>query len=158
MRALCSLELPVLIKGLKSLEGFRISKFYDAGNSRFFFRLRKGDEKLNVQCILPYTFNITEYAPQNLESTGFAAAARKRIEDYLIERIEQLNNDRIVLVRLKKGDTQSNIILELFGRGNLILTDAAMKITLVHTPHDFKDRSVRVGATYKPPSSFNIDV
>ncbi len=158
MRALCSLELPALIKELKSLEGFRINRFYDAGNGRFFFKLRKGEERVNVQCLLPYTFNITEYLPQSSEPTGFATAARKRIEDAVIESIEQLNNDRIVLISLRKGDANGKVIIELFGRGNLILADDAMRITLAHLSHDFKDRSVRVGAAYKPPSGVPLDV
>jgi predicted ribosome quality control (RQC) complex YloA/Tae2 family protein len=158
MRALCSLELPALIEGLKSLEGFRINRFYDAGNGRFFLRLRKGEEKVNVQCILPYTLNITEYVPQSSEPTGFASAARKRIEDFVIDSITQLNNDRIVLISLRKGETRGAAIIELFGRGNLILVDGTMRITLAYMSHDFKDRSVRPGAVYGPPSGVPLDV
>ncbi len=157
MRALYSIEFPVLIKELKFLEGFRVSRFYDTGNGRFFFRLRKGDEKANMQCILPYTLNVTEYVPQSPEPTGFAAAARKRIEDSVIESVEQLNCDRIVLIKLRNGDAKSEAIIELFGRGNFILADGNMRITLAYISHDFKDRSVRVGATYKPPSGAGID-
>lgn len=158
MRALCSLELPALMKELKSLEGFRINRFYDAGNGRFFFKLRKGEEKVNVQCILPYTLNITEYLLQNSEPTGFATAVRKRIEDTVIESIDQLNNDRIVIMSLRKGDSKSIVIIELFGRGNLIIADDVLRITLAHMSHDFKDRSIRIGATYKTPSGVPLDV
>jgi predicted ribosome quality control (RQC) complex YloA/Tae2 family protein len=158
MRALCSLELPILIRELKPLEGSRIGKFYDAGDSRFFLRLRKGEDKFNVQCMLPYALNTTEYVPQNPEPTSFAAAVRRRIEDAVIEAIGQLNNDRIVVMELRRGVERCKIIFELFGKGNLVITDGSMRITLVYAPHDFKDRSVKVGSDYKPPEGANLDV
>ena len=107
---------------------------------------------------MPYALNTTEYMPQGSEPTAFATAARKRIEDYVIESIEQLNGDRIVLITLSHGDTKSEMIIELFGRGNLILADSAMRITLAYMTHDFKDRSVRVGAPYKTPSGASLDL
>lgn len=152
MRGLHSFELAALAKELKSIEGFRISRFYETAEARFLMKLRKGDERTALQCILPYFINRTEYVPQGMEPTAFAAAARKRIEGALIESIEQLDGDRIVVIKLRKGEEDYHIVIELFGRGNLIVTDTAMKILLVYSAHNFKDRSVSPGTTYKPPS------
>ncbi len=157
MRALYSLELAALVKELKPMEGFRISRFYEIGDGRFLLRLRNGEERMNVQCILPYAIFSTDYSPQGVEPTSFALAARKRAEGARIESVGQLNNDRIVVIGLSKGGDVSNLILELFGRGNLIVTDSAMQITLAYSMHNFKDRSVRVKSEYKPPSGAPLD-
>lgn len=77
---------------------------------------------------------------------------------FAIISIEQYNNDRIILIRTKKGDGEMNIILEMFGRGNFIIADNSMKITLAYQVHEFKDRAVRPGAVYNPPVNRSVDI
>ena len=76
----------------------------------------------------------------------------------MIDAIEQYNNDRIILIRMKKGEESVSMILEMFGQGNLIIADNEMKALLVYRPHTFKDRTVQTNSKYTPPSSNNIDL
>lgn len=158
MRQLYNLELIALVRELQDLRDFHIDKFYEGGENVFRFGLSRGGEKADVRCVLPYSMGRTEYIAHADEPTNFATAVRKRISNFMISAVEQYNNDRIILIRLKKGEENANIILEMFGRGNMIITDSSMKITLAYKPHTFKDRDVRPGAQYLPPKGSNIDI
>ena len=151
MRALSNLELIELIKELQLLEGFYIESIYELDENRFRFKLSKKGEKLNLQLIVPYTLNTTQYIEIKEQATSFAMAARKRIENAVIEAIEQYNDDRIIIIRLKKRDERASIIIEMFGKGNLIIAGSDMKVMLAYKQHKFKDREIKNGLQYIPP-------
>ncbi len=154
MRTLSTQELSALVGELRWIEGFFIDKFYELGKGRFRLRLsRKGEQQANVQIILSRTFNKTQYVEQGDNPTPFAMAMRKRVTGFMIEKVEQYNKDRIILLALKKGDERANVVAEMFGAGNLIVTDKDMKITLVYEPHEYRDRKIKIGETYAPPKS-----
>jgi predicted ribosome quality control (RQC) complex YloA/Tae2 family protein len=158
MRELYTLELIELAKELKSIEGLYLDQFYETERNRFRFKLSKRGEKYNLQCILPYTINRTDLIEVKESTTNFALAVRKRISGAKIKSVLQLNNDRIISIKLEKATEESFIILEMFGKGNMIFTDANMKIQLAYLVHDFKDRAVRPGETYKPPNNTSLDI
>lgn len=157
MRELYTLELIRLTKELKTIEGFYIDQFYEIERNRFRFKLSRKGEKGNLQCILPYTLNRTEVIELKEEATNFSLAVRKRISGARIKGIEQFNKDRIIIIKLERGGEESNIIMEMFGRGNMIFTESDMKIQLAYIIHDFKDRVIRPGQVYKPPKNSSMD-
>lgn len=153
MRDLSLIELKELIKELKQLNGFYIDQFYETGDDKFRFKLSKNKEKIELQAILAKTINKTSYVQKTEEATNFTLAVRKRITGFQIQGIEQYNNDRIIIFELGKRDAKSNIIFEMFGQGNLVLTDDKMNILLAYKLHDFKDRSVKPGIKYVSPKN-----
>ncbi len=153
MRVLSAPELEILVRELQELNGFYIDRFYEVADGKFRIRLSKNKTQVNLQIILSHAINKTEYVEKQEEATNFALAIRKRIEGFLIEKIGQFNRDRIVIFALRKGDERLNMIIEMFGKGNLVITDSAMKILLAYMVNDFKDRSVRPGNEYKGPAA-----
>ena len=154
MRTISTQELSALVGELQWMEGFFVDKFYEMGKGRFRLRLSKrGEQQTDLLIILSHAFNKTKYIEQADSPTSFAMATRKRITGFAIERIEQYNKDRIILLRLKKGEERANVVVEMFGTGNFIITDKEMKITLAYEPHDYKDRKIKIGETYTPPKS-----
>ena len=123
MRQLYTLELISLVKELQALTGFYVDKFYESEDNTFRFSLSRKGEKADVRCVLPYAIGRTEYIEQAEEPTNFATAVRKRITGFAIDAIEQYNNDRIIIIRLRKGEERINIILELFGKLNLAIEE-----------------------------------
>jgi len=158
MREIATLEIAVLVKELKRIEGFYIDSFYEIGKNEFRIRLSKGQEKLNIKCLLNHTFNITSYIEIVEHPTNFAIAVRKRIENSVIEEVNQYNHDRIIELVIKNRDSLSHILFEMFGKGNLILTDSEMKITLACMQRDFRERSIRSGKIYVPPSNAVVNL
>jgi predicted ribosome quality control (RQC) complex YloA/Tae2 family protein len=158
MREISNIEISVLVGKLKQVEGSYIDKFYDLGSGRFVLKLSRKDFKANVMCLLSHTLHITAYTEKYGEPSNFAVAVRKRVGGYQISGISKVNDDRIVRLSLSKGESHLGIVFEMFGKGNMILVDQEDKILLAYAYEDFKGRSIRPRAAYKPPENLGIDI
>ena len=152
MHSLSGLEISKLVSEFTSLEGAYIEKFYELQKNSFRLRMKKNTQ-INIECDIPDRIYITSYITQSESATNFAIAVRKHISGLRVNKIYQLNNDRIVVFNLKGKETEKNLIFELFGRGNVIITDTSMKILLCYDVHDFKDRQIRPGKEYISPAN-----
>ncbi len=153
MHNLSGLEISIIIKELKEITGSYIEKFYEIDKNIFRLKLSSQKIQINIESLIPGRINITSFIKKSETPTNFAIAARKQITNYIINNIYQLNNDRIIVFNLKNKDTEKNIIFEMFGKGNLIITDKSMNIILCYNIHDFKDRQIRPGKTYISPKN-----
>ena len=153
MRELYSLEIIRLVEELKTFENFYLDQFYETDTSKFRIKLSRKGEKANLQCLLPYAINRTSTIETKEQASNFSMAVRKRALGLKITKIEQYNNDRIILFRAEKPEYPINLIFEMFGRGNLIITDGNMKILLAYKIHEFKDRSVKPNSDYLQPKN-----
>ncbi len=97
--------------------------------------------------------------PTPAEPPGFCMLLRKHFEDGYIERVEQLNFDRIIVLKINApvpGDkyTPKELIFELTGRNsNIILTEKNRIINcLKHiSPAINRTRTILPGLDYVPP-------
>ena len=95
---------------------------------------------------------------------GFCGKLRKSIKNKRIEKITQINYDRVIDFQFGTEDYAYHIILELYASGNIILTDYNYKIlNLLHT-HIYNEKAkVIVGMKYPKQyavtniESYNID-
>ncbi len=152
MRGITSSELAVLVGELKQFEGSYLDNFYEQGEGRFRLRLSKSKEQINITVILSHAINRTKYMEKSDAATNFAMAVRKRVSGAKIEKIRQINDDRIVLFELKKKDEALGLIFEMFGKGNLIIVNHPdNEILLTYTNQQSADRTIKKGEVYKPP-------
>jgi predicted ribosome quality control (RQC) complex YloA/Tae2 family protein len=156
MRSILSQELTQLVKELQWMKGFHIAKFYESKADVFRLRLTKKGESADLRIILCKTVNKTVYIDETGPATGFAASFRNVLDNAAILGISQLNHDRIIEIDVAKGGTAFKIILEMFGKGNLLVTDSTDKIVIVYKRHKFADRDVIPGAIYTPPKNENM--
>ncbi len=154
MHEISTIEVSVLSKELdEGYRGFHIEKFYSLGDGRFRMRVRGGGKDTSLIIDLCHAVCPARYIEGADQPDAFAMAVRKRISGFAINGVRQLGSDRILVFELRKGDASANLILEMFGKGNLMITDGAMRITLAHVQRDFRDRSIRVGRVYAPPTA-----
>lgn len=153
MREPTFLELKELAKELQGCIGMRVDQFYELSENRFRIKAGLRGAKINIQIELPHYIAETGSPEVREDATGFAIAVRKRIDNAEILKIEMYNNDRIVRIVLGRGGEALSMILEMFGRGNIAITDHVGKILLAYRPHAFSDRSVKPGETYEQPKS-----
>lgn len=151
MRGISTREVALLAGELGSLAGYYIDKFYDMGDGRFRMRLSRKGESMNLLCILCHTINRTSYVEKADAPSNFCMAVRKRVEGAVIRRVYQMDDDRIIVFSIERSGSPYNLIFEMFGKGNLVITDASMRISLAYMPHTFKDRAVQVNAEYTAP-------
>ena len=161
MRTISAAELSILAGELQEFVLFRIERFYETGEGRFRMKLKRGGVQANLQIVLSRTINRTAYTERNEQPSNFTMAVRKRIEGSIIESIRQLNNDRIAVFGLRKGEFVLDMVLEMFGAGNLIIADSSMRILIAYRQRKFRERSVAVGAEYMPPrqaEGYRLDI
>ncbi|KYH37639.1 MAG: fibronectin-binding protein [Candidatus Bathyarchaeota archaeon B24] len=86
-----------------------------------------------------------------LKPRSFAMLLRKHVSGLKITRIEQRGLERIVVIHLLGGRGESKLILELFGAGNVILTDKNNVVRAVMRRIVSKDRTVQPKTVYEYP-------
>jgi predicted ribosome quality control (RQC) complex YloA/Tae2 family protein len=85
----------------------------------------------------------------------FAVNLRKYLTNTRIAAVQQREFDRIVILDLEKGPNQYQLIIELFGDGNLVLVSGGKILNAVHS-RKWRHREVRPGLEYSfPPSRFD---
>lgn len=65
---------------------------------------------------------------------------RKHLKNKRLESLTQVGTDRIIDLQFGSGEAAYHIILELYDRGNIILTDYEMIILYVLRPHTEGDK------------------
>jgi len=71
----------------------------------------------------------------------FAMKLRKHLRNLRLENVTQLGNlDRVVDFRFGSGDNTHHLILELYGLGNIILTDAKYEILALLRLHEYSSK------------------
>ena len=82
-------------------------------------------------------------------------ALRKHLSGAWIDKIEQYEFERIVILNLRKKIGNWKIILELFGEGNIILTDENNKILQAIIFKKMRDRNIIRNELYQFPPSIS---
>ena len=140
----------VSIYGDSILNSF-IKKVYQVNQKEFVLQLYRSDVKKR-DFFISLNKGIAFYdAEKPEEATQLSMLFRKQLSEKRIVGIEQINFDRVVKITLHTGQ---EIILELFGGGNLILTDNG-KIVLAMDQHVYKTRKILIGEEYIPPAVIN---
>lgn len=155
---LSTLELQILTRELNAVKGYYIDQFYQLDDMRFRMKLSSKEGKTNLNIEIPNYIALSNVGEITEEATGFAMAVRKRVSGAKITGIGLLGRDRIVNITVERKEWKGNMIIEMFGRGNLIITDDKMEILLALQTHEFTDRNVRKGGGYKPPQNASVDL
>ena len=154
-KSLTALDVAVLVRELYGhIVGGYINNIYSVDNEDKYLVKIKAGNSLKLLYIEPGTrLNLTKYALPTSHK-GKVQIFRRFLRGALIESIEQYNFERIVLMKLRKGNHKLSLIVELIPRGLLTLIDEEGKVLMVNKALSVKDREVKIGLTYKPPPTF----
>ncbi|XP_018411754.1 PREDICTED: nuclear export mediator factor NEMF [Nanorana parkeri] len=107
-----------------SLLGMRVNNVYDVDNKTYLIRLQKPDSKAVLLVESGIRIHTTEFEwPKNMMPSGFAMKCRKHLRSRRLVSIKQLGVDRIVDFQFGSDDAAYHLIVELYDRGNIVLTD-----------------------------------
>jgi predicted ribosome quality control (RQC) complex YloA/Tae2 family protein len=157
MRQIASIELHVLAEELQQIISARFDKFYDLGGGAFKISLRSKGHTVLLYISLLHTINITNFSEESGSATNFAMGIRKRLSGSSVSGISQHGSDRIITIDFE-GDKSYRLIIEMFGKGNLILADSSNTIELCYKSVRQKDRIIAVNSQYNFPEGSPIDV
>ena len=88
---------------------------------------------------------LTNKKYKQVEENQFVKALSKEIERARISSISQPGSERIFLLHFVNRDDKVRIlIVEIFGKGNIILCDESMKILWILNPVEVRHRTQRL--------------
>jgi predicted ribosome quality control (RQC) complex YloA/Tae2 family protein len=125
-------------------------------NDRFFFRFRTKTEGTQLLVIEPgKRIHITKFKRDFPPSpTGLCKAFRIHIKGKWLKSIYQYDFDRICVLEFEAHEKVYTLIVELFGKGNLILVSPTDRILVAKNYKKMRDRDIHPGIEFKfPPSS-----
>ncbi|MFH0816803.1 MAG: ribosome rescue protein RqcH [Methanobacteriota archaeon] len=149
-RQLSSLELRCVIRELRELVGLTVDKAYHFGGFNVLVRL-KGQRKGAI-LISSGSFVIAGDAdlPEGALPTSFAMLLRKHLSGARLVDVRQEGFDRIVRFTFSGAEGVRELVVELFGSGNVILLQDGVIVQPL-TVRSWAKRTLKSQETYLPP-------
>uniref|UniRef100_A0A8C3ASY7 Ribosome quality control complex subunit NEMF n=1 Tax=Cyclopterus lumpus TaxID=8103 RepID=A0A8C3ASY7_CYCLU len=146
--------------------GMRVNNVYDIDTKTYLIRLQKPDCKAILLIESGTRIHSTDFEwPKNMMPSGFAMKCRKHLKSRRLTQVKQLGIDRIVDIQFGSDEAAYHLIIELYDRGNVILTDYEYTILnlLRFRTADAEDVKIAVRERYpvenaRPPEPlFSLD-
>uniref|UniRef100_A0A8C9LG59 Ribosome quality control complex subunit NEMF n=1 Tax=Pavo cristatus TaxID=9049 RepID=A0A8C9LG59_PAVCR len=120
-----TIDIRALVAELRlSLLGMRVNNVYDVDSKTYLIRLQKPDCKATLLLESGIRIHTTEFEwPKNMMPSGFAMKCRKHLKTRRLVSVRQLGIDRIVDFQFGSNEAAYHLIIELYDRGNIVLTD-----------------------------------
>jgi predicted ribosome quality control (RQC) complex YloA/Tae2 family protein len=132
----------------------RVNNIYQFGEKTFIFKLHKTDSPmLRLVIESGRRLHATAYAEESpAEPPPFCMTLRKYLRDSWLRTVEQVEFERIVTVTFETKTGLLKMVVELFGEGNIILTNEQGIIIQAMTFKKMRDRDILRGiALVYPP-------
>jgi len=151
-KELTSIEIRFLVKELQQLTGAKIDQIYQPSKQEILLQLHipnKGKKILRI--LLPGFVYLTQQKTQMpTQISEFARILREKISNSRVREIKQIQNERIIEIRLEK-DKKYSILIELFSKGNIVLC-IDKKIIAALFKQKWRTRTIKPGKEYTFPT------
>ncbi len=148
---LTSLELHYLVNELQFLIGSRVDNIYTPEKEELILQLylsNKGKQLLRI--ISGKLLYLAKEKQPSQEPSGFCMFLRKHLDNARLSFIKQLASERIVEFVFEKQE-EKKLIIEFFGKGNIILCNKDSIILSALVYHKWKDREIKPKLKYSYP-------
>ncbi len=156
MHEITALDLHYLLKELKILESSRLDTVYQP--DEFYFQFHKSGVGKLLLRVEKNALWLTKKKPLMPDKIyGFCQLLRKHLEGKKVTALEQISGERITKFTFETQKEKRHLVIELFGKGNLILLDENEIIIRATEERAWKDRAIKRGEKYKlPPQKYNV--
>ena len=152
-----SFDIAAVIKELRpTIENSRVNNIYQFGEKTFVFKLHKTDQPpIRIVIEAGRRLHSTAYAEESpLEPPPFCMLLRKYLRDSWLSGIEQVEFERIITLSFRTKTGVLKLVVELFGEGNIILTNGENVILQALEFKRMRDRDIlRNVVLVFPPAS-----
>lgn len=146
-KSLSSLDLAALMEELRFLKRSKISQIYHQDKEVLLQLHLSGQGKQLLRIVAGGFLCLTQKKDVPQIPSSFCLQLRKHLDGAIIKDFYQKDAERIVVFELIKQEKYF-LIVELFSKGNFILTDEKYTIIGVLEPQVWKDRTVKVKESY----------
>jgi predicted ribosome quality control (RQC) complex YloA/Tae2 family protein len=160
---LSSIELRYIVNYVNSkliaIGGYYLSQVHGITKDSLALKFHHSIERDILVIISTKGIWITKRVFKQVEENELVKNAKKELERSRIISLEQLNSERIVIIKFEHPDsTIRYLICEFFGQGNIIICDESMKILSILNSLEVRHRTLRIGLKYSPPPSKGLDI
>lgn len=140
-----------IVSELKKIQGMRVVQVYDIDHKTYLIKLQAPPDK---KCVLllesAARIHTTEFEwPKSPAPSGFSMKLRKHIRNKRLEWVHQMGVDRIVDLKFGQAEAEHHLIVELYDRGNIVLTNSEYTIlNILRTRKDGEETRFAVGEQY----------
>ncbi|NGM67695.1 fibronectin-binding domain-containing protein [Natronolimnobius sp. AArcel1] len=158
-RELTSVDLAALVEELGAFEGAKVDKAYLYGDDMVRLKMRDFDRgRMELVFEVGETKRAHTVAPERIpDAPGrppqFAMMLRNRLSGADFVDVEQYEFDRILEFTFDRDDGTTRIIVELFGQGNVAVTDGEYEVIDSLETVRLKSRTVVPGSRYEFPDT-----
>ncbi|XP_022701021.1 nuclear export mediator factor NEMF homolog [Varroa jacobsoni] len=147
-----SADIVAAVNELQNLVGMRVVQVYDVDSKTYLFKLNRQEEKTVLLFESGIRIHTTEYEwPKGSAPSTFSMKLRKHLSNKRIEHIRQLGVDRIVNIQFGINEATYHVIIEMYDRGNVVLTDGNYVILNILRPRQAGAEDVRLAVREKYP-------
>lgn len=147
-----TIDIIAVLSELQKYIGMRVNQIYDIDNKTYLIRLNRYEEKIVLLLESGVRIHTTEFQwPKNPSPSGFSMKMRKHLKNKRLERLSQLGVDRIIDLQFGINEAAYHIILELYDRGNIVLTDFEYTILNILRPRTAESEDVKFIVREKYP-------
>ncbi len=148
-------DVAAFVRESQSYVGMQVEKVFQMSYSEVWIRLSAKGKKATLVIKLGRAMWFEdEYLKSDVEPPNFAMLLRKHLGRKKLNSISQHGFDRIVVLTFG-AEEQLKIVVELFGKGNMILIERD-RIIKPLTSKSWRHREVKPGAEFKfPPEGVN---
>ncbi len=143
----------------KLVEGAYVAKIYQIGIKALLLKLRKPNiPKIQLLLEAGKRIHLTSYAHQTPKKpSAFCMSLRKYLDNGIIKEVRQHEFERITVIEFgtQKGDFE--LIIELFGGGNIILVNPETKILQAMSYKRMRDRNILRGEPFQYPPARGLN-
>ncbi len=158
-RELTSVDLAAIVRELGAYEGAKVDKAYLYGDDLVRLKLRDFDRgRIELLLEVGEVKRAHTVAPERVpDAPGrppqFAMMLRNRLSGADFAGVEQYEFDRILEFTFEREDGTTRIIVELFGQGNVAVTNGEYEVIDCLETVRLKSRTVVPGSRYEFPES-----
>ncbi|WP_254768998.1 ribosome rescue protein RqcH [Salinilacihabitans rarus] len=158
-RELTSVDLAALVRELGAYEGAKVDKAYLYGDDLVRLKLRDFDRgRIELLLEVGEVKRAHTVAPERVpDAPGrppqFAMMLRNRLSGADFAGVEQYEFDRILEFVFEREDGVTRLIVELFGQGNVAVTDGEYEVVDCLETVRLKSRTVVPGSRYEFPET-----
>lgn len=144
-------DLVALVSEFQSLVGARLQKVYNVGQTHLYLlKLQVGTEKIFMG-LQGGKFVLTlKNPPQQRPKlpSSFCQKLRRHLSNCRLTKVSTLNKDRIIDLTFGSEGYAHHLIIELYGDGNVVLTDFSYKVLSFIYPQRYQGRRIKVQTNY----------
>jgi len=150
-QSIAALELYYVVSELQSLIGGKLDKVYNPSKKELILQFHVPSAgKTMLRLVAGKVLYKTEFRAQMADASGFCMYLRKKLLGARLRALRQRGFERVVEFEFENKDGIFSLFVELFGKGNIVLTQDGIILSAVEQ-QKWADRSVMPKERYEFP-------